>query len=293
MAIPTILNPVEGHIGPPGHVREPPSEHKISSGNVCFRVTQTFGSLEGYYKGVAHGAVDIGNYHCGDKIYAPFDCTARSFVDGAGAIGTRFQHVSGWLVEVWHQDQTFIPYDRWVPVKARQVTGVVGDTGLGAICHAHLELKKDGKRYDIWQYLAQNIEEDVRDLPTGAKHLAQGKVGVGNRLREEANLTSTFYQITPEDGTQFVSIYATIPGQAEWPAGSGDTLWLLVGWRGKFWKIHHRLVTEITVTPSGKEILPAEDTAFKARVATAIQGAINALEAAIAALRSALEGLKN
>lgn len=292
MAIPTILNPVEGHIGPPGHVREPPQEHMLSNGHVCFRVTQTFGSLEGYYKGVAHGAVDIGNYKCGDWLYAPFAGNARTFVDGAGAIGVRIQHSSGWVFEVWHMDRSDIPSDRWIPVGRLQRLGIVGDTGLGAVCHAHLELKKDGKRYDIWQYLAQNREGVVSDIPPNFRHYLQGKIYAGVRIREDP---TTAQGSVINDKTYFVQVYGQRDdGEPYVIDNKPGTSYTEIGLGGKRdrW-VATPFVKEISPTSAAPPQLSVttEMTQKIGLASTAIKGAINAIEAALAALREALTRL--
>lgn len=111
-----------------------------------FRVTQTFDSLDGYYKGVKHNAVDIGNFRCGDPVVAMAPGRAWPVQDSAGALGVKINHGNGVWSEYWHLNRRDVTPG--MEVIAGQQIGIVGSTGLGSVCHLHVEVKVDGVRID-------------------------------------------------------------------------------------------------------------------------------------------------
>jgi hypothetical protein len=152
-----------------------------------FRVTQQFGSLDGYFPGQVHGATDIGNFRCGDPAVAPINGTLRRVKDSAGALGvvitSTIEPSVTW--ELWHLDGYTGPSTGFM-VAGTQV-GIVGKTGLGAVCHMHIECKISGRKIDPEPYLFGTPlvvgEDDVVickpvreqwDVPTGTVFYVQG-----------------------------------------------------------------------------------------------------------------------
>lgn len=152
-----------------------------------FRVTQKFGSLDGFFQGQAHGAVDIGNFRCGDPAIAPITGLLRRTKDGAGALGVVIQSTVEPSVswELWHLNGYAGPSSGLVTAGTQ--IGVVGRTGLGDVCHMHIEYKLNGVKQDPEPYLFGTplvIGEDemischpVReqwDIPAGTQFYTDG-----------------------------------------------------------------------------------------------------------------------
>ena len=132
---------------------------------LAFYVTQRFYAPDYYWSNAdpskatqLHGATDIGNTRCGDPVIAPADGTVRRLTDNATAYGAptnalgielrlssevtmEFWHLNGWTVSTGQQ------------VKKGQQLGIVGHTGLGNVCHCHIEGKRRGVKFDIEPYL--------------------------------------------------------------------------------------------------------------------------------------------
>lgn len=150
-------NPVEGMRIVP-YMEDRTLDDRLANGRPAFRITQTFDSPDFYYgDGRIHRALDLGNYHCGDKVLAVNDGIARPTKDNAtrlgatsDALGVIIDHGSGWSSEVWHLNDTIGGVQT---VKKGDVIGIVGRTGLGNVCHLHLELKFNTVRVDPLRYL--------------------------------------------------------------------------------------------------------------------------------------------
>jgi len=123
-----------------------PANWQRPAGNTDFRVTQDYDSLDGYYQGTPHRAVDLGNFRCGDDVVAMAAGTLRRTSDSAGALGAIIEHGGGISTEYWHLDGYVLPASG--KIASGQKFGVVGDTGLGGVCHLHVEAKRDGVRFD-------------------------------------------------------------------------------------------------------------------------------------------------
>lgn len=279
-------NPVDGpRIVPLNEDRLPTDV--LPNGHPGFRVTQTFGSTEGYYKGVAHGAVDIGNFNCGDRALAACAGNARSFRDSAGAIGVRIQHSSGWVFEIWHLNATLIPYDRWVPVAVGQQIGVIGKTGLGAICHGHLEAKKDGQRYDIWPMLAQNQEASVVTFG-GAEmkpFFARAKTKAEARFRTEPSTKVDYH--TEYAYATAVAIHAEVVGEEVAGSTKWYAAWGYANGRYRLGFFHVITLYDIEEIVDGAALQNRIN-----RAVTVLEGVINAVEAGLVTLREAIKSLK-
>jgi hypothetical protein len=119
-----------------------------------FRVTQRFDDPDSINPSVKHRAVDIGNFRCGDTLVAMAPGVAYRVKDNAmaargapsDALGIRIDHGYGVLSEIWHMSQWLV--ENGSHVNAGQTIGSVGATGLGSVCHAHVEIKINGVRID-------------------------------------------------------------------------------------------------------------------------------------------------
>lgn len=124
-----------------------------------FTITQRFFDPDFYWSNIdpvkaalGHRATDIGNFRCGYPIVAMAAGVARRVQDNAmqlgapnNALGIVIDHGYGITTEYWHLAS-------WTaqngPVAAGQEIGKLGNTGLGQICHCHIEGKRDGNKFD-------------------------------------------------------------------------------------------------------------------------------------------------
>lgn len=126
-----------------------------------FRVTQQFGDPDYYWSNVpnppnplpTHNATDIGNRRCNDPIVAmaagiayPIRDNATAYGAATDALGVRIDHGNGITTEYWHLSRQDVTSGQ--KVSAGQRIGLLGATGLGAVCHCHIEAKRNGVRID-------------------------------------------------------------------------------------------------------------------------------------------------
>lgn len=119
-----------------------------------FRVTQRFGDRDHFYAdGRSHNATDVGNYRCGEPVVAMAAGIAYHVTDNATALGAKtnalgiaIDHGQGVRSEYWHLDSRSVYNGQ--AVNAGFLIGTVGRTGLGDVCHLHLEVKVNGVRID-------------------------------------------------------------------------------------------------------------------------------------------------
>ncbi len=150
----TLRNPTQGpRIVPFGTDRT--SSDRLPNGRPSFRVTQRFGDPDRYFGGI-HGAIDLGNYNCGDVLLASVAGTVRNLKDRYGALITEIIESGGALVGYGHLSRFGRANGSVVAPGA--IIGYVGDTGLGGVCHCHFYRKDaSGKLLDPWPLLAQNV----------------------------------------------------------------------------------------------------------------------------------------
>lgn len=186
-----------------------------------FEVTQRFGSLDGYFPGQLHGAVDIGNGHCGEPILAMAAGIAHRVSDGAGALGEVVDHGGGVSTAYWHLNvQTALEGQR---VIAGDQVGVLGSTGLGAVCHCHIELKINGEKIDPEPYLFGATYGDNDDMPELTAYApATVTLLPGTRVRIAPQVApSTFaFQLVAAQNRNVGSV-GTVAGQLV----AGSTAW--------------------------------------------------------------------
>ncbi len=149
----TLRNPTQGpRIVPFGVTRT--ASDVLPNGRPSFRVTQRFGDTDKYFGGI-HGAIDLGNYNCGDVLLASVAGTVRNLKDRYGALIVEIIESSGAKVGYGHLSRYGRVSGSWVTVGG--IIGYVGDTGLGGICHCHFYRRDSANRLvDPWPLLAQN-----------------------------------------------------------------------------------------------------------------------------------------
>jgi hypothetical protein len=287
-----------------------------------FRVTQRFGTPDAYYAEIdrragrtprTHGAVDVGNFRCGDAVVAMAPGTARRVQDNAVALGAKtnalglvIDHGSGITSEYWHLNGYSVASG--AKVTAGQQIGIVGRTGLGDVCHLHVEVKRAGGRIDPEPLMFGTpliIEEEDVKIPAGLVPLAQGVVGPGNRLRIDPD-TVTGSRIIGGDApigigeakAYWVQIYGRVSGEPYTLGGVAGSEYLWVGVFGSTWFVAAPLVTQIDATGLGRATLPAPPPAdcsaqerelavartTLSRSLTAAEGAKQAIDATVEAL---------
>lgn len=265
-----------------------------------FRVTQQFNDVDAFHQdGRKHNATDIGNYTCGSALVAMATGTVRRVQDNAKALGALtdalgviVDHGHGITTEIWHLNGYAGPSSG--PVAAGQQIGVVGRTGLGNVCHAHVEAKRNGVKFDPEPLMfggSVTVEDDMQ-IPGGLKPLAQGVVGTGNRLRVDVSTTEGSKVL---DKAYWVQVYGFgVPGAPYTLGGKAGNLYAWVGVFGTTWFVAEPLLTQ--VTPTGALTLPTPDCSAQeatiaqlntkiARARTANSGATQAQQAVEVALR--------
>lgn len=130
-------------------------------GSTDFRITQQFDDPDFYWNSVpdppnplpTHNATDIGQGFCGGVIAAMAAGRLTRLRDNATALGAytdalgmRVDHGYGITTEYWHLNAYVGVDGAWV--QAGQQIGVLGRTGLGNVCHCHIEAKRNGIRFD-------------------------------------------------------------------------------------------------------------------------------------------------
>lgn len=280
-----------------------------------FRVTQQFGTPDSFYAELdiregrtprTHGATDVGNYRCGEPVVAMAAGTVRRVRDNATALGAPsdalgvvIDHGGGITSEYWHLDRYAGPSSG--PVAQGQQIGVVGRTGLGNVCHLHVEVKRNGVKLDPEPLMfggSLTVEDDMQ-LPSGAGYLASGVIGPGNRLRISHDTTDgseVLKDVTAVDilGIVYDATDYTLPD------GRKGNRWYIVrrADTGDVRQVAHLLVTGIEPTPwlFSQVPLPAADCSAQettiaqlktkiSRAATSAAGAAQAANATVAALR--------
>ena len=280
-----------------------------------YAITTTFDGRD-LVNGGAHMAVDVGNFGMDDPIMAPTTGRARGLYHFDSAIGIEYELGNGWVLQLWHLNATLaaglsmVPgrsdTGDWINVERTQVCGRTGNSGAlvgGAPmpAHTHIELERNGKRYDVAPYLLgqpfDTQEEDMK-LPD-AGYFATGKVGPGNRLRIDHTTTVGSEVVAGELEVQLVGI---VTGGTPYslPDGRSGNRWYIIrrGDTGDVRQVAHQLVIGITPTPflfsqvplpvadcSAQETTIAQLRTKIARASTSANGAAQAATATVEALR--------
>jgi murein DD-endopeptidase MepM/ murein hydrolase activator NlpD len=148
-------NPVGGtRIVPFGQPRKP--SDVLHNGHPAFRVTQSFLHYDALFRVTIHGALDLGNFYCGDTVKAALGGWCQRLRDPNGALGVRVNHSNGYKTEYWHLSRITVKEGQQV-VAGKQV-GKIGSTGLNiGGCHLHFRvIDPTGRGIDPWPLLNQN-----------------------------------------------------------------------------------------------------------------------------------------
>lgn len=235
-----------------------------------FCVTQHFDSPDYYWSNVpnppsplpTHRAMDIGNFRCGYPIVAMAAGIARRIKDNATALGapndalgvevvhraanprvtSEYWHLAGWTISDGQS------------VTAGQQIGVLGNTGLGQVCHTHVEVKVDGVKIDP-EPLAFGgsliFGEEPVVLPD-FQPLATGIVPGGNNLRAKPTRDSDAYLVEYQRTFDVLGVVRggtyTIGGKTgdQWVALRGEKVWFAA-----------LPLVDIRPTAEGTALLPA------------------------------------
>lgn len=125
-----------------------------------FRVTQHFDDPDFYWKGIdnakylaGHRATDIGNGRCSYPLIAMHGGRTRRLRDNATAFGAPTDALGieidcghAITLQYWHLERYAVPDGATVSIG--QIIGYVGKTGLGQVCHSHIEARSNGIRFD-------------------------------------------------------------------------------------------------------------------------------------------------
>jgi hypothetical protein len=127
---------------------------RLDNGKPAFAVTQSFANPSGP-GGAKHGALDLGNFNCGDKLLASVAGTVRNKRDSWGALICEVVEPSGALVGYAHLSRYGAAHGAKVARGA--VIGYNGTTGNSTGCHCHYYRRSStGVLQDPWPQLEQN-----------------------------------------------------------------------------------------------------------------------------------------
>ena len=284
-----------------------------------FRVTQRFGTPDSYYAEIdirmgrtprTHGAVDLGNYRCGDPVVAMAPGIVRRVKDNAtalgaisDALGVVIDHGGGISSEYWHLNAYAGPASGHIAAGTQ--IGIVGRTGLGNVCHLHVEVKRNGQKIDpeplIFGGSLEIGGEDDMPLPTDAGYFVDATVGAGVRLRADHGSTAGSFVTDVATAVRVLAIRRDLTSYTVTVNGKPvtDNDWYLVMTvDGKVWHAAKLLVHDIR--PSSwlfsQVPMPAADCSAKdaeiARMATKIRNAKTANAGAQQAQNAVAEALK-
>jgi len=166
-----------------------------------FYVTQRFDDPDAYQANrpnppdplPTHRATDIGNGRCGYPIVAMAPGIAQRIKDNATALGAatdalgiRIDHGYGIWTEYWHLASQTVTTG--ATVAAGQEIGKLGNTGLGAVCHCHIEAKRNGVRFDPEPLMfggSVSLEDDMQLKGRFLRHVSN---------REAAITTNSYFR---------------------------------------------------------------------------------------------------
>lgn len=236
-----------------------PSEWVRPPGNTDFRVTQHFDDVNPAFPATTHGATDLGNFRCGDAVVAMEAGTAVTIgPDKYGALGIIVTHPGDVQTVYWHLNGFSIPRGNAVPVARGQNIGIVGDTGLGAVCHLHVELKIAGVKVDPEPYIFGKslVIEDDMQIPERLSALTFDTLAAGNNIRSQPRMGDRFIKRTTT-GTEDVQVFGRRPGD-EWDiSGKTGTGWWWIGTPdGEDGFVALPLLRNVRPTALGAAVLP-------------------------------------
>ena len=277
-------NPVEGFILGPNVTRRD-DDPRLSTGHALFRVTQTFDHINTAISLLPHGAIDMANYICGDRVFAAKGGNARRYVDNAGALAVIIDHHDGWQTLYWHLSAWVIPTGTSTVLGGQHI-GYVGKTGLGGSCHLHFEVHKNGKKVDPWPLLRQNgaTEDDMTISGKFIKHIVNKRstLKVQTNFRAGSSTKTEVVQLFPAK----TGFYPVIEVENEIVNGSPTWYgcWLYVTGSGyTFGYLHSSLCTPLEEVElsgiSADEMARRVEAATKAGFSKAVTKAVAAVSA--------------
>lgn len=153
---------------------------KLPNGRWAFRVTQTYAHTDAYFGG-KHGALDLGNYECGDKMLASVAGKVTNKRDSYGAMIVEIRESSGAVVGYGHLSKFAVANGATVARGA--VIGYVGNTGLGGTCHVHYYRRTAaGALVDPWPLLEQNAVKKQAKFNGNGTNIRNGPGKAGGSL---------------------------------------------------------------------------------------------------------------
>lgn len=280
-----VISPFVGgpRIVPYGQDRSPAD--RLANGRLGFRVTQMFGQT--LTKWGPHAGLDVGNYQCGDAVFAGGAGKALAWKDSAGALCVTLDLGNGWKLIYAHLDAWTAPvrFDgAWHAVAVGQQIGIVGDTGLGAVCHLHVEAHYSGLRQDPWPLLEQNQEGLVLQ-GRFVRHTLnrRGTLRVATNFREG---TTGAARVLNPFGARTV-FYPVVEVQGE-SVGGIDTwygCWLWVDGRYRFGYFHASGVEELEPHEASGITDEQVSVRIRAAVTAALSEAVRLGAASVDAMR--------
>ena len=264
-----------------------------------FRVTQAFGARDFYYAdGRVHGAVDVGNFRCGDPVVAMCAGTARRVKDNARALGAKsdalgivIDHGHGITTEYWHLDRQDVADGQ--PVMAGNQIGVVGRTGLGDVCHLHVEAKRAGTRIDPEPLMfggSLTVEDDMQIRGASLRHIQNRSARLTTKARFRSSPEITENVIDDLEAGALIFPIAIVTGQAVGTAPDAADWYYGIktaGVKGAQLGCFHSSVLPRTPDGKGVALAPIEMTDCSAQEQT-----ISQLNTKIARARTANAGAR-
>ena len=190
-----------------------------------FRVTQRFDDPDAYWllsnpgkplsAAPKHRATDIGNFRCGDPILAMRAGTARRVKDSAGALGIVIDHGHGVTSESWHLNGWTVADGQ--PVVAGNQVGIVGRTGLGDVCHCHIEVKINGVRVDPEPLMfggSLTVEDDMQIRGANLRHIQNRSARLTTKARFRSSPEITENVIDDLEAGALIFPIAVVTGQS-------------------------------------------------------------------------------
>lgn len=177
-----------------------------------YRVTGQYDGID-LINGGKHQATDVGNFGSNDPILSPITGMGKGMLHTDGAIGVDYDIGNGWHVQLWHLNATLAPLDTWQHIAKGQVCGRTGNTGRQPMpAHTHIELEREGIRYDIEPYLLGQLFDNgdiMKYTITGEIHerwrTRTGAPfftleGVEKRWSDPVELVASAYEVRLENG---------------------------------------------------------------------------------------------